>query len=103
MLEYDNNDINLRPLANDGFIRLVIKAHDTKENEYVHKAFKGYCEGEAHNNYTLGLQLLMQNLDYVHSINALWDRLDEINSRMDLFEQNSSAEEVEEPKSVGFF
>lgn len=98
---YDN-DINLRPLSDDGFIRLIIKAHDTKDNEYVHKAFKSFCEAEAKNDYTHGLQLLMQNLDYVHSINALWDRLEELTSRIGLLEQKS-ADPKPENKSVGFF
>lgn len=102
-MDYDNNDINLRHLSDDGFIRLVIKALDTKDNEYIHKAFKSYCEREAKNDYTFGLQLLLQNLDYVHSINSLWDTIEELTSRVCLLEQKDAEIKVEKPEPVGFF
>ena len=95
----ENDDINLRSLG-PGTISLFIRAKDTIDNEGVHNAFRAYCESEAKNDYTHGMRLLLQNLDYVHSMNALWSRFDEISERLVTLE--SADVKVEEPKVSSF-
>ena len=85
-----NDDINLRPLG-DGTISLFLKAKDTLENENTYRAFKLFCEKEAKNDYTFGLKLLLENLDYVHSLNALWSRLDEVESKLVIMDNKDIA------------
>lgn len=96
-------EINLRGLA-PGTISLFIRAKDTIDNAGVHAAFRAYCESEAKNDYTHGMRLLLQNLDYVHSMNALWSRFDEIDERLVALESKGVVvEEPKKPSSFGSF
>lgn len=103
MIENDVNksidEINLRSLA-PGTISLFIRAKDTIDNAGVHAAFRAFCESEAKNDYTHGMRLLLQNLDYVHSMNALWSRFDEIEERLIALENKGV--EVKETKGNSF-
>lgn len=97
-----NNDIDLRPLSDNGFIRFTIKAPDTKDNEFIHGSFKQFCRDNAKDDYTFGLRLLLENLDYVHSINSLWDKLEDLSVRVSALEKPPEpSKEVDSSK--GFF
>ena len=71
----------------EDFISLFIKTKKSFENKNTLDAFKLFCEREAKNDYTFGLRLLLNNLDYVHSMNALWSRYEEVDDRVSSLER----------------
>ncbi len=72
--------------SDSNFISLFIKASSSLENKNTFNSFKFFCESNTKNDYTLGLRLLLQNLDYVNGMNALWSRFEELDSKVSFLE-----------------
>lgn len=80
----DENGIDLRGMAEKGFIRFSIKAEDTPENAAIHTAFKQFAEIEADNNYTMGLRILLKNYESDYRFDAVWRFCESLNDELTL-------------------
>jgi hypothetical protein len=91
------NDIDLRKLSDDGYIRFSIKTKDTVQNEAIHEAYREFCRVHAKNDYTHGLHLLLRSFDFVSNINGLWKAIEDIEERVLAVEDSLNKEEEKEP------
>lgn len=87
-------EVDLKGLADKGYIRFSIKAEDTPENVAVHAAFKQFAEIECDNNYTIALRSLLKNYESDYRFDALWQHIESLQEKVQLLE-----EKLEKPKS----
>jgi DNA-binding MarR family transcriptional regulator len=73
----------LKSISEEGYIRFSIKADDTEENVKVHNAFKQFAKVECDNNYTQALRKLMEYYEGDFKYEMLWNKISEIESRLD--------------------
>ena len=91
-------EIKLRDLTDNGFIRFSIKAKDTVENEEVHSQFRTFCKVECDDDYTLGLRTLMNYYSDRGMFEAMWDNLKELEARIVELEVKDKPVEKKEVK-----
>lgn len=100
-------DMDLRKLSDDGYIRFSIKAKDTVQNEAIHAAYRDFCRIHAKNDYTHGLHLLLRSFDFVSNINGIWKAVEDLEERMleveDLFNKEPEQKPSEEEEEPGMF
>ena len=99
-----NSDVDsgVRELPVTGFIRFSIKAEDTENNDMTHKAFKEFCRVECGNDYTLGIRTLLKAYEDDYRFESLWEKIQEVNSRIDKLEPKKEVKK-EEVEEEGFF
>jgi len=96
-MEEMNKDVDsgIRDIPATGYIRFSIKAEDTETNDITHKAFKEFCKIECGNDYTFGLRTLLKAYEEDYRFEALWEKTQELNARIDSLE-NKPKEKKEE-------
>lgn len=76
-------EIDLKNLSDEGFIKFTIRAEDNEYNESIHKAFRDFCYHQTRNDYTKGLKFLLEQYDVMRQIGMLWGAIDVIEGRLD--------------------
>lgn len=82
------SDVNLRGLCEDGFLRLVIKAKDTENNELVHESFRDFAQAECGNDYTLALNVLLRYFADRGLFESVNQKVLELEARISSLESN---------------
>lgn len=89
---------SLRESGWNGHIGFSIKAKDTEQNQEVHKAFQDFSKMEAKNDHTLALRLLLSYWQDGAKIDAIWDYLKMLESRLAKLEELANQEINDEKK-----
>ncbi len=78
----DEVDVNLRGLAEQGFIRFSIRDKDTPQNQAIHDGFREFARVECRDNYTVALEKLLEYYQADAKFEMLWDKVQEFEARI---------------------
>lgn len=81
-VETDLNNNGLRNIA-PGTIGFNIKAKDTEQNQAVHSGFREFCKSETDNNYTLGIQKLLEFYESDFKYSILYENIRQLQVAID--------------------
>lgn len=102
-------EIDLKKISDEGFIKFTIRADDNDYNESIHKAFRDFCYHETRNDYTKGLKFLLEQYDTMRQIGLMWSAIDVIEKRLLVIENKGPKVEpelqiaIKEEKERGMF
>lgn len=67
----------------EGFIRFSIKAEDTEKNVAVHEGFKEFARVECGDDYTLALQILLNNYDMDWKLQEVYAAIADLRAKVE--------------------
>jgi hypothetical protein len=72
------DQLDLRGLSENGFVRFSIKARDTPENIAVHDAFREFARVECDNDFTIALRALLKNYSIDYRFEVMWEHINSL-------------------------
>lgn len=99
-------DLDLKNISDEGFIKFTIRTEDNVNNANIHKAFKEFCYYETKNDYTVGLKRLMESYGISKQLGLLWSAVESLENKFSEIEVSKEADketEVSDKEYEGAF